>query len=71
MAKLNASRNPTFSTEMEAMERTTPGHYSEWNKRHQQLLDNDQYLNRGIMYHPLHPRMQGIDQKEKEDMVWQ
>ena len=27
--------------------------------------------NRGIMYHPLHPRMQGIDQKEKEDMVWQ
>lgn len=44
MAKLNASRNPTFSTEMEAMERTTPGHYSEWNKRHQQLLDNDQYL---------------------------
>lgn len=44
MAKLNASRNPTFNTEMEAMERTTPGHYSEWNKRHQQLLDNDQYL---------------------------
>lgn len=44
MAKLNASRKPTFSTEMEAMERTTPGHYSEWNKRHQQLLDNDQYL---------------------------
>ena len=33
MAKLNASRNPTFSTEMEAMERTTPGHYSEWNKK--------------------------------------
>lgn len=27
--------------------------------------------NRGIMYHPLHPRMQGIDQKEKENMVWQ
>ena len=44
MAKMNASRNPTFSTEMEAMERTTPGHCSEWNKRHQQLLDNDQYL---------------------------
>jgi hypothetical protein len=44
MANLKASENPTFSTEMEAMERTTPGHYSEWNKRHQQLLDNDQYL---------------------------
>ena len=44
MAKLNASRNPTFNTEMEAMERTTPGHYSEWNKRHQQLLDNELYL---------------------------
>ena len=44
MANLKASDNPTFNTEMEAMERTTPGHYSEWNKRHQQLLDNDQYL---------------------------
>jgi len=27
--------------------------------------------NRDIVHHPLHPRMQGIDQKEKEDMVWQ
>lgn len=44
MANLKASDNPTFNTEMEAMERTTPGHFSEWNKRYQQLLDNDQYL---------------------------
>lgn len=44
MANLNASATSTFNTEMEAMERTTPGHFSEWNKRHQQLLDNDQYL---------------------------
>lgn len=45
--------SPNFNTQMEEMERTTPGHYSEWNKRHRQLLDNDEYLkqneeNRGL-----------------------
>ncbi len=44
MANLTASANPQYSSTMEAMERTTPGHYKEWNDRHQQLLDNDEYL---------------------------
>lgn len=42
MADLKAT--PQYSNTMEAMERTTPGHYSEWNNRHQQLLNNDEYL---------------------------
>lgn len=44
MANLKAAENPVFSVVMEAMERTTPGHFSEWNKRYQQLINNDQYL---------------------------
>lgn len=44
MATIKASSAPQFKSEMEAMERTTPAHYSEWNRRHQQLLDNDQAL---------------------------
>lgn len=44
MAQITASNNPEYNPSMEAMERTTPGHYSEWNRRHQQLLDNDEYL---------------------------
>ena len=44
MANLTASESPVFNTTMEAMERTTPGHYEQWNRRHQQLLDNDQFL---------------------------
>jgi hypothetical protein len=44
MAKISSSENPVFNPEMEAMERTTPAHYTEWNNRHEQLLNNDQYL---------------------------
>ena len=44
MAKLTAADNPKLVLEMDAMERTTPAHYNEWNTRHQQLLDNDKYL---------------------------
>lgn len=56
MANLTAAANPGLVLEMEAMERTTPAHYEEWNRRHQQLLDNDGYLERekadgeGIMF---------------------
>lgn len=42
MATIKPSENPVFNAEMEAVDRTTPAHYSEWNKRWQQLLDNDQ-----------------------------
>lgn len=45
MANLTAVTNPELVLTMEAMERTTPAHYEEWNRRHQQLLDNDKYLN--------------------------
>ena len=45
MANLTAATNPELVLTMEAMERTTPAHYEEWNRRHQQLLDNDKYLN--------------------------
>ena len=45
MANLTAATNPELVLSMEAMERTTPAHYEEWNRRHQQLLDNDKYLN--------------------------
>ncbi len=44
MAKITASENPAFTEEMEAMERTTPAHYKEFNDRYQQLLDNDKFL---------------------------
>ncbi len=33
-----------FSSEMERLEVTTPAHAEQWNRRHQQLLDNDTYL---------------------------
>lgn len=46
MANLTAAANPELVLEMEAMERTTPAHCDEWNRRHQQLLDNDGYLKR-------------------------
>lgn len=45
MANLVAADNPELVLQMTAMERTTPAHYDEWNVRHQQLLDNDKYLN--------------------------
>ena len=44
MANLTAAANPELVLEMEAMERTTPAHCDEWNRRHQQLLDNDKFL---------------------------
>ena len=44
MANLTAAANPELVLEMQAMERTTPAHYDEWNRRHQQLLDNDKFL---------------------------
>lgn len=45
MANITAAEHPKLVLEMTAMERTTPAHYDEWNVRHQQLLDNDKYLN--------------------------
>ena len=45
MANLTAADSPELVLQMTAMERTTPAHYDEWNVRHQQLLDNDTYLN--------------------------
>ena len=44
MANLTAAANPELVLEMQAMERTTPAHCDEWNRRHQQLLDNDKFL---------------------------
>ena len=32
MATIKPSENPVFNAEMEAVDRTTPAHYSEWNK---------------------------------------
>ena len=45
MANITAAEHPKLVLEMTAMERTTPAYYDEWNVRHQQLLDNDKYLN--------------------------
>lgn len=50
MANITAAEHPKLVLEMTAMERTTPAHYDEWNVRHQQLLDNDKYLNEQCMY---------------------
>ena len=44
MANLTAAANPELVLEMQAMERTTPAHCDEWNRRHQQFLDNDKFL---------------------------
>lgn len=44
MAKIVASNNPELQLEMEAMDKNTPAHYSQWNERHQQLLNNDACL---------------------------
>ena len=44
MSNIILSESPEFNTNMEAMERTTPAHYDEWNHRHKQLLENDQFL---------------------------
>lgn len=45
MANITAAEHPELVLEMTAMERTTKAHYDEWNVRHQQILDNDKYLN--------------------------
>ena len=44
MANITPAADPTFNTTMEAMDRTTPGHYSQFNSRNEQLINNDQYL---------------------------
>lgn len=46
MANITPAANPSFNTTMEAMERTTPAHYSQFNTRNEQLLNNDEYLNK-------------------------
>lgn len=40
----NLTVESKFNVQMEAMTTKTPGHCDQWNTRHQQLLDNDQYL---------------------------
>lgn len=44
MANIVLSESPAFSIKMGAMEKTTPAHCDEWNRRHKQLLENDLYL---------------------------
>lgn len=44
MAKITANSNPELKLEMEAMDRNTPAHFSQFNERNQQLLDNDKAL---------------------------
>lgn len=44
MANITATDNPEIVFEMQAMERTTPAYYNEWNRKYQQLLDNDKFL---------------------------
>ena len=45
MANITAAEHPKLVLEMTAMERTTRAYCDEWNVRHQQLPDNDKYLN--------------------------
>lgn len=52
MGHIILSEDPKFDVKMEAMEVTTPGHCNEWNKRHKQLLENDQYLKKQIDKNP-------------------
>lgn len=44
MGKLTATGTPELKLEMEAMQRTTASYCDEWNRRYQQLLDNDKCL---------------------------
>lgn len=48
MENLTAEQNPELKLDMEALRETTEGHCDEWNRRHQQLLDNDSYLNNAV-----------------------
>ena len=40
----NLTVESKFNVQMEEMTTKTPGHCDQWNTRHKQLLDNDQYL---------------------------
>jgi hypothetical protein len=48
VATIKASDEAELNLEMEAMDRTTPGFYKEWNDRNQQLLNNDSNLNQQL-----------------------
>ena len=45
MANIALNEDVQLNLNMEAMTENTEGHCDEWNVRHQQLLENDQYLN--------------------------
>ena len=45
MANIALNEDAQLNLNMEAMTVNTEGHCDEWNVRHQQLLENDQYLN--------------------------
>ena len=45
MASIILNENPQLNLWMDAMTEDTDGYCDEWNVRHQQLLENDQYLN--------------------------
>ena len=45
MSNLTVSGEPVFHKEIEAFEKSTPGHYTKWNGTNQDLLENDCYLN--------------------------
>lgn len=44
MANLTIPDVPGFNEEIEAFEKTTPGHFEKWNGTNQKLLENDAYL---------------------------
>ena len=44
MANITPDENPSFNTTMEAMDRTTPAHYQQFNSRYKQMLNNEQHL---------------------------
>ena len=44
VANITANTNPELKLEMEALDRNTPAHFSQFNERNQQLLDNDKAL---------------------------
>ena len=45
MANIALNEEAQMNLNMEAMTENTEGHCDEWNVRHKQLLENDQYLN--------------------------
>lgn len=48
MANIALNEETQLNLDMEAMTVNTEGHCDEWNIRHKQLLENDQYLNKQI-----------------------